>query len=76
MRVAVVLLVGRVLLLLVTSGYLAAHPGAGRRGAATGTAAAVAMRDVRDLKLIFNHQLNTYEMWKLWRMLLFKVLEA
>lgn len=49
LRVAVVLLAGRVLL-LVAARELAADSGTRRGRAAAGTAAAVALRDIRDLQ--------------------------
>lgn len=48
LRIAIVLLAGRVLL-LVTARELAADSGTRRGRAAAGTAAAVALRDIRDL---------------------------
>lgn len=49
LRIAIVLLAGRVLLLM-TARELATDSGTRRGCAAAGTAAAVALRDIRDLK--------------------------
>lgn len=49
LRVTIVLLAGRVLLLMIAR-ELVADSGTRRRRAAAGTAAAVALRDIRDLK--------------------------
>lgn len=62
LRIAIVLLAGRVLL-LVAARELAADSGTRRGRAAAGTAAAVALRDIRDLKshriyITFNFRVN------------------